>query len=68
MRRRLPKWRKKSGRTIRMTLATWNVSVRLAKIKLGKDPKGFTKIQGKLLKEAQIIYHILLLNKNKNNN
>jgi hypothetical protein len=47
-----------------MTLTKWNESVRLAKIKLGKDPKSFTKIQGKLLKEAQIIYHILLLNKN----
>lgn len=67
MTRRWRRWRKKSGRTIRMTLTTWNESVRLAKIKLGKDPKEFTKIQGKLLKEAQIIYHILLLNKNKNN-
>jgi hypothetical protein len=50
-----------------MTLTKWNESVRLAKIKLGKDPKRFTKIQGKLLKEAQIIYHILLINKNNNN-
>jgi hypothetical protein len=50
-----------------MTLAKWNESVRLAKIKLGLDPKGFTKIQGKLLKEAQIIYHILLMNKNGGN-
>ena len=48
-----------------MTLTKWNESVRLAKIKLGLDPKRFTKIQGKLLKEAQIIYHILLLNNNK---
>jgi|TARA_R110000824_G_scaffold211560_1_gene397501 hypothetical protein len=47
-----------------MTLAKWNESVRIAKIKLGKDPKRFTKIQGKLLKEAQIIYSILLMNKN----
>jgi hypothetical protein len=31
------------------------------------DPKRFTKIQGKLLKEAQIIYSILLLNKNNGN-
>lgn len=49
-----------------MTLASWDESVRLAKLKLGLDPKGFIKIQGKLLKEAQIIYHILLLNKSKN--
>ena len=39
-----------------MTLTKWNESVRLAKIKLGKTPRRFTKIQGKLLKEAQIIY------------
>jgi hypothetical protein len=50
-----------------MTLAKWNESVRLAKIKLGLDPKSFTKVQGKLLREAQIIYHLLLLNKNSNN-
>jgi len=47
-----------------MTLAKWDESVKLAKIKLGLDPKGFVKIQGRLLKEAQIIYHLLLLNKN----
>ena len=47
-----------------MTLAKWDESVKLAKIKLGLDPKKFAKIQGKLLKEAQIIYHLLLLNKN----
>jgi hypothetical protein len=50
-----------------MTLKTWDESVKLAKIKLGLDPKEFTKIQGKLLKEAQIIYHLLLLNKNSGN-
>jgi hypothetical protein len=50
-----------------MTLAKWDESVKLAKIKLGLDPKSFTKIQGKLLKEAQIIYHLLLLNKNSGN-
>ena len=50
-----------------MTLAKWNESVKLAKIKLGLDPKRFTKIQGKILREAQIIYHLLLLNKNSNN-
>ena len=50
-----------------MTLKTWDESVKLAKIKLGLDPKSFTKIQGKLLREAQIIYHLLLLNKNNGN-
>ena len=50
-----------------MTLAKWNESVRIAKIKLGMDPNRFTKIQGRLLKEAQIIYHILLMNKNGGN-
>ena len=50
-----------------MSLTRWGESVRLAKIKLGLDPKQFTKVQGKLLKEAQIIYHLLLLNKNLNN-
>ncbi len=47
-----------------MTLSKWNESVRIAKIKLGLDPKRFTKIQGKLVKEARIIYSILLVNKN----
>ena len=50
-----------------MSLIKWDESVKLAKIKLGLDPKRFTKIQGKLLKEAQIIYHILLMNKNSVN-
>lgn len=45
-----------------MTLENWDESVRLAKIKLGKNPQAYTRIQGKLLKEAQTIYHILLLN------
>ena len=35
-----------------MSLINWDESVKLAKIKLGLDPKRFTKIQGKLLKEA----------------
>jgi len=39
--------------------------VKIAKIKLGLDPKGFTRVQGKLLKEAQKVYSILLLNSNK---
>ena len=50
-----------------MTLAKWHESVRLARIKLGLDPKSFTNVQGKLLREAQIIYHLLLLNKNAGN-
>ena len=48
-----------------MTLTKWNESVKVAKIKLGLDPKKFTRIQGKLLKEAQAIYSILLMNKSK---
>jgi len=48
-----------------MSLAKWEDSVKIAKIKLGMDPKKFTKIQGKLLKEAQAVYSILLLNKSK---
>ena len=45
-----------------MTLSKWNESVKVAKIKLGLDPKKFTRDQGKLLKEAKAIYSILLLN------
>ena len=48
-----------------MTLSKWEESVKVAKIKLGMDLKKFTRIQGKLLKEAQAIYSILLLNKSK---
>ena len=48
-----------------MTLAKWEESVRVAKIKCGIDPKKYTRVQGKLLKEAQAIYSILLLNKSK---
>jgi hypothetical protein len=48
-----------------MTLAKWEDSVRMAKIKLGMDPKKFTRVDGKLLKEAQAIYSILLLNTTK---
>jgi hypothetical protein len=44
-----------------MTLAKWDESVRLAKIQLRMNPNTFVKIQGKLLKEAQKIYHLLLL-------
>lgn len=45
-----------------MTLIKWDESVKIAKIKLGMDPKKFTRIDGKLLKEAQAVYSILLLN------
>ena len=48
-----------------MTISKWEASVKVAKIKLGIDPKKFTKVQGKLLKEAQKVYSILLLNKSK---
>ena len=48
-----------------MTLAKWEESVKVAKIKLGLDPKKFTRVQGKLLKEAQAIDSISLMNKSK---
>jgi hypothetical protein len=48
-----------------MTLTDWSESVKVAKIKLGMDPKKFTRVDGKLLKEAQAIYSILLLNKSR---
>jgi hypothetical protein len=48
-----------------MTLSQWEDSVKIAKLKLGIDPKRFTRVQGKLLKEAQKVYSILLLNKSK---
>jgi hypothetical protein len=43
-----------------MTLAKWDEAVRVAKIRLNEDPNSFTMIQGKLLKEAQMIYLLLL--------
>jgi hypothetical protein len=46
-----------------MTLTQWSESVRMAKIKLGLDPQKFTRVQGKLLREAQAIYSILMLSK-----
>ena len=46
-----------------MSLKRWEDSVNIAKIRLGLDPKDFTRIQGKLLKEAQAKYRILRLNK-----
>ncbi|QOR60560.1 hypothetical protein [Bathycoccus sp. RCC716 virus 3] len=45
-----------------MTLAKWDESVRIAKIKLGLNPKSYTMIKGKLLREAQAIYQMLILN------
>jgi hypothetical protein len=48
-----------------MSLAKWNESVRVAKIKLGMDPKSYVAIRGKLLKEAQAIYQILILNESR---
>ena len=50
-----------------MTLTQWSESVRMAKIKLGLDPKKYTRVQGKLLKEAQAIYSILMISKSKSN-
>jgi hypothetical protein len=48
-----------------MTIALWSDAVRLAKIKHGKDPKGFMRIQGKLLTDAQAIYHVLQTSRQK---
>ena len=43
-----------------MTVALWNQSVKKAKERLNIDKSSFVRIQGKLLREAQAIYHILL--------
>lgn len=43
-----------------MTLAKWEDAVRIAKIKLNEDPDSFMIIKGKLLKEAQMVYALLL--------
>lgn len=43
-----------------MTLAKWDISVRIAKIRMNDDPNSFTLVKGKLLKEAQMIYQLLL--------
>mgnify|MGYP003624300666 FL=1 len=48
-----------------MSLVKWQDSVKVAKVKLGLDPKKFTKVKGKLLKEAQKVYSILLLKQSK---
>ena len=47
-----------------MSLKRWEDSVKIAKIRLGLDTTEFMRIQGTLLKEAQTIYRILMLNKN----
>jgi len=46
-----------------MSLAKWTQAVRLAKIKQGINPKRFMMIRGKLLKEAQAIYQLLIISK-----
>jgi hypothetical protein len=43
-----------------MTLVKWDEAVQVAKIKLGEDPNSFTMVKGKLLKEAQSIYRLML--------
>ena len=35
-----------------MTLTKWNESIRIAKIKMGLDPKSYIMIKGKLLKRG----------------
>ena len=46
-----------------MTLAKWKESVEMAKIKMNMDPNSFTVVKGKLLREAQKIYMMLLASK-----
>lgn len=46
-----------------MTLTKWNQAVKLAKIKQGIDPNKYVMIRGKLLKEAQSIYQLLIISK-----
>ena len=43
-----------------MTLAKLDEAVRVAKIKLKMDPNDYGIVKGKLLKEAQMIFKILL--------
>jgi hypothetical protein len=43
-----------------MSLNAWDNSVRIAKIRLGVDPNSFTMIKGKLLKEAQLVYYLMI--------
>ncbi len=46
-----------------MTLKKWDQAVRLAKIKQSLDPDNYTMLRGKLLKEAQAIYQLLIISK-----
>jgi uncharacterized Fe-S cluster-containing MiaB family protein len=46
-----------------MSLSKWEQAVKLAKIKQGIDPKKYMMIRGKLLKEAQAIYQLLIISK-----
>ncbi len=46
-----------------MSLTKWTQAVRLAKIKQGIDPSKYVMLRGKLLKEAQAIYQLLIINK-----
>ena len=48
-----------------MSLSKWEDSVKMAKIKLGMNPKKVTRGEGKLLKEAQAIDIIVILNTTK---
>lgn len=43
-----------------MTLAKWDDAVRIAKVRLQEDPNSYVVIKGTLLKEAQMIYALLL--------
>ena len=43
-----------------MTLAKWDEAVRVEKIKLKIDPNDYGIVKGRLLKEAQMIFKILL--------
>ena len=46
-----------------MSLTKWTQADILAKIKQGINPKRFMMIRGKLLKEAQAIYQLLIISK-----
>lgn len=48
-----------------MTIALWSEAVRLAKLKHGKDPSSFMRVQGKLLTDAQAIYHVLQVSRQR---
>jgi len=46
-----------------MSLTKWSQAVKMAKIKQGVDPNKYVMLKGKLLKEAQAIYQLLLISK-----